>query len=1341
MNTRSDRAKPIHTAPFRWSIILLIALSIEVGVAVGGVVQFDNSCVDGNWHTCCSIGGGNFENNWDLGPGGACPLPLPGPADDVDLGGHTVVHNQATVSINSLTSTGEFTKAGFSLSAAQGIVLNEFNLSGGPMSAGGPIVINGPLNSFGGEIRRLGNPNDPPVVAQFLGGVNITTFLGLDLSGLTTICTEDVLWQGGDFGLNEGTEFDSQAMFVIECDEDMNNGAPDATFINNGALVKRVTTGSTIIRSRVEFESHGPIDIETGSLVLQSTGFSKNTFNTSDGATLFFGQGGSDQFTLDEGTLFAGTGQVRSSSNALIIPQNVAINGNNFELLGGNLIGPGILSTQLFKWNGGTIDGAEVSALQVLDIDGFLSKTLSASSVGPATLTNFFGATWKGTGDIILNTVGVTTNGVTLVNEQAAVFDIKNDERLSGSGTFINFGIVQKSEGAQTTTFDGIFYQNGGTSGGRGAGAGVKTEVQIGTLLIDGPGENAVDATFDVSSNAFLVFQPQGGETFVMRGDGDTITGDGLAIKTGSGVLNVPDMNHFGANNLRIAAGTLSGPGLFTAKNVEWTGGTFLDLDPVANPGDPQNPFLSTATESLNINGFLSKTLSGGTFVNEMDGVWTGNGFWNFADAVFINQGSLAAMDLHPSQNLRAFFTSGVSLFENNGTMTCTGDVVEFSVTNGSGNFINNNLLINTAGVLNFGSGVALDNNGTVDVQSGDVVVRGGTCTGQFTVSGGELFFRSTPYDMAHGSFIFGPGPAVVDNVLRILGFVQADVIEIFATGGAIEGLGTLDIVQSMIFANGAMRDAGATVIKPSATLTILGTGPKTIEERVIDVQGLASFQGTGDLFLDLESEIVVNGSFEADSGGDITHQIGSNGIITVNPSATFTTISPLDVTSFVTFNNHGTVNVGAGAGLELGGGGDFTDGVVNILGASTTGLDDLEFVTLFPWTFNNTDIFGPGRMIAGFNTVINVTGDSRIDNLELIGTIDGPADLFVFDNFHWRGSGTMKGSGSTTATGQMVIEFANLDGRTFNNNALGIWPSSTITSSNGGVFNNINSLDIQGGLGWAVGAGGGTINNTGQFIRTTDPFGTVNIAPTFNHQAGKVQSQLGDLCFTGAFNQSGGIVQTNLSGTVSFTGPGGLNKTGGQILGTGAIVGNVTNGGGAINPGNTPGTLSIDGDLFNTTNGLIDVELAGLLPGTEHDEFSITGTATLGGTLRLLPTDGFIPQVGDSFTILTAASVAGAFDAVVGPGQYTIDYNSNGVLATVTAAPACSDLSPIDLNYDCAIDLEDYAFFADCHGGPNNSLPPTGCATASFVTADLDFDGDADLADFAQMQLLFNAP
>jgi hypothetical protein len=61
------------------------------------------------------------------------------------------------------------------------------------------------------------------------------------------------------------------------------------------------------------------------------------------------------------------------------------------------------------------------------------------------------------------------------------------------------------------------------------------------------------------------------------------------------------------------------------------------------------------------------------------------------------------------------------------------------------------------------------------------------------------------------------------------------------------------------------------------------------------------------------------------------------------------------------------------------------------------------------------------------------------------------------------------------------------------------------------------------------------------------------------------------------------------------------------------------------------------------------------------------------------------------------------------------------------------------DLDCDGDADLDDFALFAGCMGGPDSPNP--GCEPGHFAGADLDGDGDSDLADFATFQEAFSGP
>lgn len=89
-------------------------------------------------------------------------------------------------------------------------------------------------------------------------------------------------------------------------------------------------------------------------------------------------------------------------------------------------------------------------------------------------------------------------------------------------------------------------------------------------------------------------------------------------------------------------------------------------------------------------------------------------------------------------------------------------------------------------------------------------------------------------------------------------------------------------------------------------------------------------------------------------------------------------------------------------------------------------------------------------------------------------------------------------------------------------------------------------------------------------------------------------------------------------------------------VFGTGTLAfGSVTNNGGLISPGFSPGILTIDGSLTQA-GGRIVLEIGGREPGVTHDQLVITGAFSFtGGVIELIFTDGFAPQAGQTFELM----------------------------------------------------------------------------------------------------------
>ncbi|MEP0545293.1 MAG: Ig-like domain-containing protein [Rhodothermales bacterium] len=72
-------------------------------------------------------------------------------------------------------------------------------------------------------------------------------------------------------------------------------------------------------------------------------------------------------------------------------------------------------------------------------------------------------------------------------------------------------------------------------------------------------------------------------------------------------------------------------------------------------------------------------------------------------------------------------------------------------------------------------------------------------------------------------------------------------------------------------------------------------------------------------------------------------------------------------------------------------------------------------------------------------------------------------------------------------------------------------------------------------------------------------------------------------------------------------------------------------------------------GSLPFGPDGRLEVELGGLEPGTGYDRLAVGGAVALGGELALSVLDGFTPELGQTFEVLTFTSSTGDFDAYTG--------------------------------------------------------------------------------------------
>jgi len=136
-----------------------------------------------------------------------------------------------------------------------------------------------------------------------------------------------------------------------------------------------------------------------------------------------------------------------------------------------------------------------------------------------------------------------------------------------------------------------------------------------------------------------------------------------------------------------------------------------------------------------------------------------------------------------------------------------------------------------------------------------------------------------------------------------------------------------------------------------------------------------------------------------------------------------------------------------------------------------------------------------------------------------------------------------------------------------------------------------------------------------------------------------------------------------------SFTNRGTVQAGGGGYL----SISNFAPNAGLIAVG-AGGTASVNG-AFNAGTGTVSINIGGTA-ASQFGHLTISGPATLGGTLNLAVVNGFSPAVGNTFPVETFGSHIGQFTTIngltIGNGnQFTVTYNPSNLTLGVAAVPA----------------------------------------------------------------------
>ena len=349
-----------------------------------------------------------------------------------------------------------------------------------------------------------------------------------------------------------------------------------------------------------------------------------------------------------------------------------------------------------------------------------------------------------------------------------------------------------------------------------------------------------------------------------------------------------------------------------------------------------------------------------------------------------------------------------------------------------------------------------------------------------------------------------------------------------------------------------------------------------------------------------------------------------------------------------------GTHDLQAGSSVSGAGTVDFNAGVVNVNGTyNVTGSTTATGAAL---TMNPTAILtslGTNVSVSGGTVTLNSGEALSATTLSLTGgTLGGNDSITVSGATTWSG-GTMTGAGTTVAQGGLTINGTGAKtlsgGRILEHQGTGSWTGSGAIVFGAGA----STLRIASGI-FTVGDASTNQNTISSLARHLEVLsgatlqkssgGTTNFITGVSSftNAGTVKVLEGTLSFgSNVFNQTAGLTELN-GGNLTATGT--LSLNGGTLRGNGTVTTTtLSNNGGTVGPGFSPGTLTITGAYTQGAGGTLNIEIGGTTTA-DYDRLLISGATTLNGALIGTVINGFTPAFNDTFTFMTFGSRSGDF-------------------------------------------------------------------------------------------------
>ncbi|MBL9120515.1 MAG: hypothetical protein JNL80_11445 [Phycisphaerae bacterium] len=934
--------------------------------------------------------------------------------------------------------------------------------------------------------------------------------------------------------------------------------------------------------------------------------------------------------------------------------------------------------------------------------------------------------------------------------------------QASGTNAFINDGTLVKSSASSSITVpltnNGAIQVNGGTLTLAGSGANNGSiEVNAGGTL-----SVAIARTWSVGSllggSGQIVFnsgtQVFPADTFAPNGSFLVNSGTNVTLNSAfapatlaspvAGTLNLQADQTFPAVTV---TGTLTGTGDFT-----FPSGLTLSSGNLSGEAAALIPVGATLTFDTNTNSIASRDID---VAGEIQ--------WN------AGQVNCSNVTLHVLPD---------AVFHANASST-------LAVATGANLLLNEGTILKSSGAGTIG--IPFTNDGVVQIDGGSLTISGsGSNSGSLHVAAGATLYFLTSRTWNAGSTLGGAGAIVFTSGSQVFpsgAFTPAGSFQINSSAnvtlnagfapdtlaspvagtlsvnvdqsfpavtvtGTLAGSGNFVFPSGLTLAGGALSGAATATIPSGATL-FFHTSTNSVVSRSIDVAGEVVWSAAQINFNSSSMHILPAGVFHVEAPSVLAVSAGVNTIVndgTIAKSAASSSINvaltnnasiDLDGGS-LTLNgsgtNNGIIDVGAGAtlvvnstrtwapGSALTGPGliQFNNGTQSFPSGTFAPSGTFSVLSGSTVTLNNG--FPVAALLSPLAGTLNVNASQTFPALTVTGALGGTGDQ-LFPNGLTLAGANLNGAATTTIPAGATLTLGTtpnlISGRTVDVGGEVQWTGAQINFQNasmhilpGGVFHASASATF------AIAAGTNTFLNEGTFDKSS---GVTTMSVPFTN-AGTMSVTGGSIAVTGSYTQTAGA--TLITGGSFTKTSGSVALQGGVLGGTGTLTGSVSQTGGTIAPGLSPGQFTITGTVTQNATSTLDIELGGLTPGSQHDRLVGNGTITAAGTLRLSFVDGFVPHGGDSFTVATAATLNGGYTSVDVLGYPDCVASAakvgNTIVVTIESVPPTALCKNIDVNLSAAGNATITPAMIDNGSSDNCEVASLELDTSSFTCADL---------------------